>query len=192
MRIGIVIGSTRPGRVGAGVGQWVHAVATSLGPAEHDGEAVEYELVDLETFDLDLLNEPTKPSVAGREYENAKTRVWSEKIDSIDGFVFVTPEYNHGVPAAMKNALDVLYPEWNHKGLSLVGYGADGGVRAIEHWRTIAANVHLHPTREQVSLSIFTEFGDDGFTPGERRSGELVALLNSLVRLTAATRALRS
>lgn len=108
MRIGIVIGSTRPGRVGAGVGQWVHAVATSLGPAEHDGEAVEYELVALETFDLDLLNEPTKPSVAGREYENAKTRVWSEKIDSIDGFVFVTPEYNHGVPAAMKNALDVL------------------------------------------------------------------------------------
>ena len=81
MRIGIVIGSTRPGRVGAGVGQWVHAVATSLGPAERDGEAVEYELVDLETFDLDLLNEPTKPSVAGREYENACLLYTSDAAD---------------------------------------------------------------------------------------------------------------
>ena len=87
MRIGIVIGSTRPGRVGAGAGQWVHAVATSLGPAEHDGEAVEYELVDLADYGLVLLDEPTVPGAAERQYDNPKTRRWGAKIDEFDGYV---------------------------------------------------------------------------------------------------------
>mgnify|MGYP002649860566 CR=1 FL=1 len=182
--IGVFLGSVRRGRIGEQVANWVMDAA-----GERDAE---YRLLDLAEFDVPHLVAEVVPGAANKQYEDERVQRWSSAIDSYDAFVFVTPEYNHGVPAAMKNALDVLYPEWNHKGLSLVGYGADGGVRAIEHWRTIAANVHLHPTREQVSLSIFTEFGDDGFTPGERRSGELVALLNSLVRLTAATRALRS
>ena len=109
--------------------------------------------------------------------------------------MLVCPEYNHGVPAALKNAVDVIYPEWNHKGLTLVGYGADGAVRATEQWRTIAANVHLHATRAQLSLSTFSDVSTVGdeqkFIPDDRRVGELGAALDELVALSGAVRTLR-
>ena len=180
-----------PGRVGAGAGQWVHAVATSLGPAEHDGEAVEYELVDLETFDLDLLNEPTKPSVAGREYENAKTRVWSEKIDSIDGFVFVTPEYNHSISGSLKNALDFVATEFNHKVAGIVNYGADKGVRAAEHLRHILANYKVAVVRDQASFSIFTDVTDGAFTPTEVSAAPFASMVDDLVAWGGALKGVR-
>lgn len=188
MKIGIIIGSTRPGRLGAQVGRWVHENAVSRGDAD-------YELLDLDDYDLDLLSEPTVPGAANRKYDNPKTRRWSETIDGCDGFVFVSPEYNHGVPAALKNAVDVIYPEWNHKALTLVGYGADGAVRATEQWRTIAANVHLHATRAQLSLSTFSDVSTVGeeqkFIPDDRRTGELSAALDELVALAGAVRTLR-
>lgn len=184
MKIGIIIGSTRPGRSGESVGRWVHEQAIQR-------EDAEFELVDLEEFKLSLLGEPTVPGAANRQYEIEETRVWSEKIDSLDGFVWVTPEYNHGVPAAMKNALDLLYPEWNHKAVGFVAYGADGGVRAVEHWRSIVANVRMVAVRAQVSLSQFLDFTDGAFTPQERRAGELDNVLNQLVEMTAAVQTLR-
>lgn len=184
VKIGIIIGSTRPGRSGEAVGRWVHEQAIQR-------EDAEFELVDLEEFKLSLLGEPTVPGAANRQYEFDETRVWSEKIDSLDGFVWVTPEYNHGVPAAMKNALDLLYPEWNHKAVGFVAYGADGGVRAVEHWRTIVANVRMVAVRAQVSLSQFLDFTDGSFTPTERRAAELDNMLNQLVEMTAAVRTLR-
>lgn len=173
MKIGIIIGSTRPGRVGASVGQWVYEQATTR-------ESAEYELVDLADYDLDLLNEPTVPGAAGGKYENEKTTRWSQKISEFDGFVFVTPEYNHSVPAAFKNAFDVLFKEWNNKAVALVSYGAESGVRAVEHWRQIAANAYLYSVRGQLSLNTFTEFEDGQVKPNERRPGELKSLLNSL------------
>lgn len=182
--IAIIIGSTRPGRVGASVGQWVFEEASSR-------EDAAFTLVDLADFGLGLLNEATSPGAANRAYENPATRVWSQEIDKYDGYVFVTPEYNHGVPAAFKNALDLLYPEWNDKTVAFVGYGADGGVRSIEHWRTIVANVRLHATRAQLSLSLFTDFEAGRFTPSERRAGELKGVLNQLLPLTVALRGMR-
>lgn len=112
-------------------------------------------------------------------------RRWSEKIDELDGFIFVSPEYNHSVPAAMKNAFDSIFPEWGNKALGLVGYGPDGGVRAVEHWRTIAANANLFAVRSQVSLGLFTDFAESGFAPLERRQGELKGMLDSVVELSA-------
>jgi NAD(P)H-dependent FMN reductase len=181
VKIGIVVGSTRPGRKGSAVGQWVLQQAL-----EHGG--AEFELIEVADYDLDLLNEPTVPGAADRQYENPATRRWSQKIDSLDGFVFVTPEYNHSVPGAMKNAFDVIHPEWGGKAVAFVGYGADGGVRAVEHWRQIVANVHLYGVRSFMALSTFADFGEEGFTPQERRPGEAKAMLSALVDLVATLR----
>ncbi|OYO22421.1 NADPH-dependent FMN reductase [Enemella dayhoffiae] len=185
MKIGIIIGSTRPGRSGESVGPWVADQAAGRTGAD-------YELVDLADYNLSLLAEPTVPGMANRQYERAETRAWSQKIDEFDGYVFVTPEYNHGVPAALKNAVDVLGPEWGDKALGLVGYGADGGVRAIEQWRVIAANLRLIAVRNQVSLSLFTEFGPDGFEPADRRAGELSGVLDQVEELAGALHQLRA
>lgn len=184
MKIAVVLGSTRQGRKGEAVAQWVLDQARSR-------EDARFELLDLATFDLPLLTEPTVPGSAKRNYETPQTREWSRAIDGFDGFVWVSPEYNHGVPAALKNAFDVLYPEWGHKAAAIVGYGADGAVRATEHWRTIMASAHLVAVRGQLSLSTMTEWAGNTFTPHERRPAELARLLDQLVRLVGALAPLR-
>ena len=188
MRIAIIVGSTRPGRKGTTVGRWVHDHA--LQRDDVPGK-VSFDLVELEDFDLPLLQEPTVPAAADREYETPQTRAWSEAIDSYDGFVFVTPEYNHGVPAALKNALDVLGPEWAYKAVGFVSYGADGGVRAVEQWRTVVANVLMTAVRAQLSLLVFEDWKDGELRPLERRERELDTMLEQLVAMTEAVRALR-
>lgn len=185
MKIGIIIGSTRPGRAGEAVGRWVFEQARRRVGAQ-------YELIDLADYDLDLLDEPTVPGAANRRYENKKTQRWSRTIDALDGFVFVTPEYNHGVPAALKNAFDVIYPEWNHKAVAFVGYGADGATRAVESWRLIVANAHLHAARAQLTLSLFADFDATGFAPTPRRPPELATVLDQLEKLAGAVASLRS
>lgn len=189
MRIAILIGSTRPGRRGPTVADWLLEQARKR-PEVVSGE-VTYEILDLADYDLPLLAEPTIPGAANREYENEKTRAWSRAVDSFQAFVWVTPEYNHGVPAAMKNGLDVLYPEWNHKAVSIVSYGADGGVRAAEQWRVIHANVHLHATRGFMALSSFFDWDGSEFKPLDRRVGEAESMLGELNALAHATNVLR-
>ena len=188
MKIAIIVGSTRPGRKGSTVGRWVHEQARQRDDVPWK---VDFDLLELDSFDLPLLDEPTVPAAADRDYETPQTRRWSEAIDSYDGFVFVTPEYNHSVPAAMKNAVDVLGPEWAHKAVGFVAYGADGGVRAVEHWRTIMANVMVSDVRAQVSLLVFEDWKDGEFHPLPRREGELDTMLGQLVDLTEAVRSLR-
>lgn len=183
-RIAIIIGSTRPGRAGAAIGRWVHEQAQQRDDAS-------YELVDLADFDLSLLNEALPLGAANRNYENPNTRAWSQEIDKYDGYVFVTPEYNHGVPAALKNAVDVLYPEWADKAVGFVGYGYDGGVRAIEQWRQIMANFRMTDVRAQVSLSLITDVKDGEFSPAERRAGEVGGVLDQLVPMASLLRQLR-
>ena len=185
MKIAIIIGSVREDRKGDDVGQWVKEQST--------GRDVAYELVDLKKFDLPVLTSPTVPGAANRQYPDEARQAWSAAIDACDGFVFVTPEYNHSIPGAFKNAFDSIYPEWNHKSVTFVSYGADAGVRAVEHWRTSTANAFLLATRGQMSCSTFTEFGADGaFRPEERRVGELAGVLDQLEALAEAGRTLRS
>lgn len=185
MKIGIVLGSTRPGRLGTSVAEWVAKQATAR-------ESVDYEIVDVADFDLDLLDEPVVPGAADRQYENQKTQAWSRVVDGLDGFVFVTPEYNHSVPAAMKNAFDVLGPEWQRKSIAFVAYGADGGVRSVEHWRSITANMSMLDARSQVSLSLFTDFGEHGFVPSDQRAGELTTLFDEVEQLTGLAQQLKA
>ena len=116
----------------------------------------------------------------------------AEAIDALDSFLWVTPEYNHGVPAAMRNAFDVLYPEWSHKAVGFVAYGADGGVRSVEQWRVITANARLMAVRAQVSLSTFSDFTDGDFTPQERRAKEVQNVVNQVIEVGEALAPLRA
>src|SRR3981189_2538183 len=126
VKIAVIIGSTRPGRVGETVAKWVYELAKKRMEAE-------FELVDIKGYNLPLLDEPVPPSMG--QYSQQHTKTWAAKIDSFDGYVFVTPEYNHGICGALKNAIDFLFAEWNNKAAGFVGYGSVGGVRAVEHLR---------------------------------------------------------
>jgi NAD(P)H-dependent FMN reductase len=122
--IAIILGSTRPNRNGEAVAKWVFDLASKRTDAS-------YELVDVKEFNLPLLDEPI-PASQGK-YSKEHTKRWAEKIASFDAFIFVTPEYNHSIPGALKNAIDFLYKEWNNKAAGFVSYGAVGGARAVEH-----------------------------------------------------------
>jgi NAD(P)H-dependent FMN reductase len=148
-RIGIIIGSTRPGRNGEAVAHWVYDVAAKRDDAE-------FELVDLLDFKLPHLDEVHPPSLG--QYQQPHTLEWANKIASFDGFVMVTPEYNHSTSGALKNAIDFLYSEWTNKAVGFVGYGSLGGARAVEHLRLIAAELQMADVRSQVALSLFTDF----------------------------------
>jgi len=181
MKIGIVIGSVREGRVGEGVARWVQERAASR-------SGVDYELIDLKGFELPVFTSATNPMMADRKYDSDVVTRWSAAIDECDGFVFVTPEYNHGVPGGLKNAVDSLGLEWVGKAVAFVGYGADGGVRSVEQWRQIIANFQMVDVRAQLALSIFTDFGEGGFAPSDRRADELTEVFNQIEAETARRR----
>ncbi len=179
MKIGIIIGSIREGRKGESVARWVHDQAQ-----QRDG-GTDYELIDLKTFGAPLLEWEKVPGGAKKQYPHESVHAWSAAIDACDGFVLVTPEYNHSVPGGLKNATDWLYPEWQGKAAGLVGYGSEGGVRAIEHWRLILANYSMVVVRQQVSLSTFDEFDRGEVAPNERRPEELGTLLDQVEEAAA-------
>ena len=183
VRIGIIIGSTRPGRVGDQVARWVLEQAQSRSDAE-------FELVDLADFALPHLDEAILPSLG--QYANAHTKAWAAKVDSFDGYIFVTPEYNHSTSGALKNALDFVYAEWNNKAAGLVSYGSVGGTRAAEHLRLILAELQVADVRQQVSFSLMTDFENYSvFTPAAYHAGMFATQLDQLVPWATALRSVR-
>jgi NAD(P)H-dependent FMN reductase len=183
VRIGIIIGSTRPGRVGDQVAKWVHEQAS-----QRDG--AEYELVDLADFALPHLDEAV-PASQGR-YANDHTVAWAEKVASFDGYVFVTPEYNHSTSGALKNAIDFVYGEWNNKAAALVSYGAQGGLRAAEHLRLVLAEVQIADVRQQVSFSLMTDFENFSvLAPTGMQATQLATQLGQLESWAGALRSVR-
>lgn len=184
LNIGIILGSTRPGRNGEAVANWVVEHTRARSDAR-------YELVDIKDYDLPLLDEPIPPS-QGR-YSRPHTKRWAAKIASFDAFVFVTPEYNHSTSAALKNAIDFLYAEWNNKAAGFVSYGSMGGARAVEHLRVIMGEVQVADVRAQVMFSLATDFKNySQFEPHPRHEKELDALLQQLVAWGEALRAVRT
>ncbi|MFF4243403.1 NADPH-dependent FMN reductase [Streptomyces sp. NPDC001822] len=184
VKIGIILGSTRPGRNGEAVARWVHDVASQRTDAE-------YELVDLLDYNLPHLDEMMPPSMG--QYAQAHTQEWARKIASFDGFVMVTPEYNHSTSGALKNAIDFLYAEWNNKAVGFVGYGSLGGSRAVEHLRLISAELQMADVRAQVALSLFTDFENfSTFKPGEHQVDALNATLDQVQAWSAALAPLRA
>jgi NAD(P)H-dependent FMN reductase len=184
MRIAIIVGSTRPARSGLVVAQWVYALARQR-------ESAEYELVDLVDFALPLLDEPVPPAMQ-KSPTKEHTKRWSAKIASFDGYVFVTPEYNHGPPAALKNALDFLCSEWNNKSAGFVGYGGVGAARSIEMLRAICSNLELADVRVALSLTLANDFENfTTFKPQRHQEKTLAHLLDQVEAWAGALQPLR-
>ena len=182
-RIGIILGSTRPNRNGEQVARWVNDVATQRGGAQ-------FELVDLRDYPLPHLDEPLPPSMG--QYQNDHTKEWSDKIASFDGFVIVTPEYNHSTSGVLKNAIDYLYAEWNNKAVGFVSYGAVGGARAAEQLRLISGELQMADVRQQVALSLLTDFENYSvFKPSAYHVAALNTLLDQVVAWSSALAPLR-
>jgi NAD(P)H-dependent FMN reductase len=181
--IGIITGSTRPGRNNEAVARWVHRLAQARGDAE-------VELVDIADYNLPLLNEPLPPSRG--QYAHEHTRKWADKIRSLDAYVFVTPEYNHSTSGALKNAIDYLFREWNDKAAGFVSYGGVGGARAVEHLRVILAELMVATVRAQVLLSLFSDWERfTTFKPDARHDAEVHALFDQLITWGRALKTVR-
>ena len=182
LKIGIIVGSTRPGRLGIHVGNWVKETAQA--------EGVEFELVDLVDYALPMLDEPYPASMG--KYQKDHTKKFSAKIDEFDGYIFVTAEYNHTIPGALSNAISFLSREWNDKAAGIVSYGSMGGVRANEHLRQVLGELQVADVRANVLLSLFTDFENfRTFAPGPSRAGELAAQVDQVVRWARALQPLR-
>jgi NAD(P)H-dependent FMN reductase len=182
-KIAIITGTTRPGRINLGVAQWVLEQASERPDAE-------FELVDIAQWNLPLLDEAMPAGF--QQYANAHTQSWSAKIAEFDGYIFVTPEYNHSISGSLKNAIDYLSVEWNNKAAGFVSYGSMGGARAVEHLRGIASELQLAHVRNQVTFSLFTDFENfSEFKPSGQSASALDAMLDQLLPWTRAMQSLR-
>ena len=183
LRIGIVLGSTRPGRRGDQIAAWLLAAARGHGGAD-------YELVDLLHHDLGNLDEGGNPS--HQQYEHAHTRAWGELVDGFDGYVFLVPEYNHSFPGALKNALDYVYREWNDKAAGIVSYGGRAaGVRAAEALRLVLAELQVATVRAQPAVPVIPAFASGAFVPGDGLEASVSEMLDQLVAWSGALRGVR-
>jgi NAD(P)H-dependent FMN reductase len=181
----IVIASTRPGRAGLPIGTWFAERARAHG-------GFDVSVADLAAIDLPMYDEPDHPRL--RRYRNRHTKAWSATVDAADAFAFVTPEYNHGYPASLKNAIDYLHEEWTHKPVGFVSYGGvAAGTRAVMQLRQVIGAVGMIPVEGAVHIPFHTQFFDED---GRVQANEIMehaagAMLDELVRMEAVLRPLR-
>ena len=184
LKIAIILGSTRPGRNGEAVSQWVYEIAKKRNDAN-------FELLDIKDYNLPLLDEPIPPSMG--QYSKEHTKTWALKIDSYDAYVFVTAEYNHGIPGPLKNAIDFLNKEWGNKVAGFVSYGGAGGVRSVEQLRLVMAELKVATVRAQVTLSLFTDFENfTKFKPASFQEKAVNTMLDEVVSWGGALKTLRT
>ena len=182
----IIVGSTRPGRVGPAVADWIADRAR-----EHGGFDVQ--VTDLAELNLPILDEPNHPRL--RQYVHQHTKDWSELVEGSDAFIFVTPEYNHGVGAALKNAIDYVYNEWHGKAAGIVSYGGiSAGTRATQMLKQVLASLKVVPVMEAVNIPfVRSHIDEDGrFKPTEAMEASAIAMLDEVQRWTEAMRPLRA
>lgn len=183
IKIGIILGSTRPGRNGEAVAKWVYDLAKGR-------EDAQFELIDVQDYKLPLYDEPYPAMM--QQYTKDHTKKWSEKIKEFDGYIFVTAEYNHTIPGALKNAIDYLNVEWINKSAGFVSYGSAGGSRAVEHLRLVAGELQMADVRAQVMLSLFTDFENmSTFKPDPRHDDEVHAMFDQVIAWADALKPLR-
>lgn len=169
-KIKVLAGSIRPGRFNPQAAKWITDIASKHAD-------LDVELIDLQELDLPWYDEP-KPAMMGN-YEHAHTKKWAEIIGEADGFIFVTPEYNHSYSPVLANAINFLNAEWNYKPVSYVSYGsAAGGARAVEHLRGIAGELRMFDLRDQVILNNYwfnmDDQGNYKFTEQEAETAQVV------------------
>lgn len=177
LKIGIILGSTRDGRVSPQVGSWVKGIADARNDAT-------YEIVDIKDYKLPLLGEAGDYSGAAR---------WTKKLAELDGFIFIVQEYNHSLTGALKNALDMARDEWNNKSAGIVSYGSAGGSRAAEHLRGILGELQVADVRSHTLLSLFTDF-ENGvtFKPAALHLTNVNVMLDQLLAWGSALKTVRS
>ncbi|MBB6670361.1 NADPH-dependent FMN reductase [Cohnella nanjingensis] len=176
LNIGIILGSTRQGRLSPQVGDWVKSVADKRGDAN-------YEIVDIADFKLPLFGE-----VDATEQATA----WNVKLASLDGFVFIVQEYNHSISASLKNALDYAREAWNNKAAGIVSYGSVGGARAAEHLRGILGELSVADVRVHPALSLFTDFENGTvFKPADLHLTNVNGMLDQVLAWSGALKTLR-
>src|SRR5688572_9025028 len=177
LNVGIILGSTRQGRVSPQVGEWVKEIADKRGDAN-------YEIVDIADYQLPFLGttDGTEPGIAA----------WNEKLNNLDGFVFIVQEYNHSITGALKNALDLAREAWNNKAAGIVSYGSTGGARAAEHLRGIMGELMIADVRVHPTLSLFTDFENyTTFKPADLHLNNVNAMLDQVVAWSGALKTLR-
>lgn len=186
LNLKIIIASTRPGRKGPAIAAWFHEIAK-----QHTD--FNSELLDLAVINLPFLDEPHHPMM--QKYEHQHTKDWSAIIGPADAFVVVTPEYNYGYPATLKNAFDFLYKEWNYKPIAFVGYGGiAAGTRAIQALKQVVTAQKMMPVTEAVLIPFFTKYMDvDGkFTGDEYLEKSANDMLKELNRWAVAMKTMRT
>ncbi|HEV7494107.1 NAD(P)H-dependent oxidoreductase [Baekduia sp.] len=152
-KLHVILASTRPGRAGEPIADWFVERAIDHG-------AFEVELVDLAEVALPFMDEPNHPRL--RRYTQEHTKAWSARVDRADAFVFVTPEYNYGLTAPLKNAIDFLHFEWQHKPVGFVSYGGvAAGTRAVQMLKQVVTTLKMVPLFEAVNIPFHTQFIDD-------------------------------
>jgi NAD(P)H-dependent FMN reductase len=181
----IVIASTRPVRVGLPVGEWFHGYAADDGRFTLD-------LADLAEINLPLMDEPQHPRL--HQYTHQHTKDWSARVEAADAFVFITPEYNHGMTAPLKNAIDYLSQEWRYKPVGFVSYGGvSGGIRAVQMLKQVVSILRMVPIADSLPIPFVQQFVQDGhFNPTDIHETAAAAILEELERLAIALRPLRS
>lgn len=185
-RLLVIVGSTRPGRVAVPVTDWFAARARAHG-------AFEVEVADLAAIALPFMDEPAHPRL--RRYEHAHTRAWSATVDASDAVVFVTPEYNFGFTAPVKNAIDYLHEEWRYRPAGFVSYGGvSAGTRAVQMLKQVVTTLRMTPIPEAVSIPFVAHLiGEDGaLHANEVMESAATAMLDELARVEAALRPLRT
>lgn len=185
VKIGIITGSTRDARVNLQVAEWVKALAEEHSDAE-------FELVDIKEYDLPRFNEDVPPLMANRQYDNPQVQVWSKKVDELDGFIFVTPEYNKSITSALKDAIDHLAPEWHNKSAAIVSYGTTNGIAASYSLRQMLSCLRLATISTNVALNMYTDFEKfSQFKPAENHFATAQNLINDVVLWAQAMKTIR-
>jgi NAD(P)H-dependent FMN reductase len=170
-KILVIVGSTRPSRRSLDVANWFLEVAKT-------NKAFKFELTDLAEVNLPMFNETQSPMFG--KYEHEHTKNWNAQLAAADGYIIVTPEYNHGYPGALKNAIDYAYHEWARKPVAFVSYGVAGGVRAVEQLKQVFLQVNAAPLNQQVALNLFAQWQNDVFTPDDHSVNDARQLLETL------------
>ncbi|MEP7026328.1 MAG: NAD(P)H-dependent oxidoreductase [Actinomycetota bacterium] len=184
-RLQIIIASTRPGRVGPSVAAWINERAIAHG-------GFDVELVDLAEVNLPMFDEPKHPRL--REYTHQHTKDWSAIISRGDAYIFVVPEYNYGFNAAIKNAIDYLNFEWQHKPVGFVSYGGvAAGTRAVQMLKQVVTTLKMVPMFDAVNIPFVQQFLVDGkLQPNEIMEAAAITLLDELARWSGALQTLRA
>jgi NAD(P)H-dependent FMN reductase len=173
--ISVIVGSTRQGRFSERPAHWIYQHLKNR-------EGIDARLLDLRDFPMPFFDEPVPAAMRGRApYENEVVKKWTAAIAASDGFIFVTPEYNFGPSAVLKNAIDWVYPEWNRKAAAFVGYGSAGGARSVQQLRETAIEIQLAPVRSSVHIPVATLWAH--FQGGDVDKGlsELEAPANTMI-----------